>query len=188
MATRCRGPIWSDHIQFGTTYSLAHLGPLIANYTLPAMAAKGKRPARAELELRLRVHFSHHCFARNLADVPGHTSEQIYEDLGRKEIRVFCDIRWELSKRLPGMFQNGNLQNCFHARKRNFFTVQLAPNGNPQDYCVYFDARAGTLVDVELDVQSAYLRSDAPQLTHPKISYNAILWNAARGMHAHAPP
>jgi len=187
MATLCHGPPWADHTQFGTTYSLAHLGPLITTYTLPAVPPTGKKPGRAQLELRLRVHFSHHCFSRSLDDVPICAEDQIYEDLSRGDRRAFCDVRWELSKRLPRMFSSGEVQRCFHTGKHNFFTVELAPDGNPQDYCVYFDARESRLVDVEIRVESAYLRSDAPQRTHKKVSFNAILWNAVHGRKPRVP-
>lgn len=191
MGTRCDAPVWSAHSQNGTIYDLSHVHPFFLKYTLPPQPGKPGRPGFAELVIRIYVVFSHHCFSRNLKNVQTYTEEEIYEDKGRKERRVFCLVRWQLSKKLAPLLKRAAGRKCYHTGKHNFFTVELDGGGAiGEDYVIYFRAERSQLVDIELTIESAYMRTDKPHLSKAlgKINLNAILRNALKGTQAHPPP
>jgi hypothetical protein len=187
MATRCGAPHWIAHQTALRSYDLSHLHPFFFHVTLPAIDPKPGRAGFAQLDIRVAVTFSHHCFSRSLADVPGYTVDDIYEDTGRREERCFCEMRWGLSQKLPALIRG--LQRCFHTGKHNFFTVEIG-GAVAGDYAVYFDVKRGGVADVNLSVESAYARTDKPHLSKAvgKIGFAAILRTAIRGIHPHPPP
>jgi len=88
----------------------------------------------------------------------------------RKEKRVFCFERYELSHRLPEIIRNLGEDNCYRTRGENFFTIKLTSrDGRKVEYEVYFDVtRSKQKGRLYLVVQSAYARTDDYATTQPE--------------------
>jgi len=127
MATRCRGPVWRAHTQYGQTFELSHLHPIIEQHTFPERPAPPGREGDPAITFPVRIHYAHHCFTIGM-DKAGHTrEEEIYEDLGRREPRIFDMRRWELSKELPLVIKKllSKQVRCYQTRHQNYVVADL---------------------------------------------------------------
>jgi len=184
------GPKWIDHTQDGVSYALGHLHPEFIDVAIPAVPATPNKPGRAAVNLKVWVHYSHHCFTQAPDKVPNATQEHYYTDKGRNDRRIFCPIRWEDSKRLPGIIQGLAGSNCFATRHHNYFAVRSVANPVTDAYFVYFAARLHSSSAIDLHVESAYVRSDAARVKQSarKVSFYTLLMKAWQGSQLRRPP
>jgi hypothetical protein len=190
MATVCSGPVWDAHAQFGTTYDLGHLHPFFLEHRIDAIPAKPGRPGRTALDMRIYITFSHHCFTQSLQSAGSYQSDETY--VGNGEARCFSADRWQLSHLLPSIARELPAKRLYHTRHHNYLTVEMAAGPGPVngDYIIYFRAQRSRAVDVDIFIESAYIRLDKPHLQKStwKMGFNAILMNVLQGRRPHPPP
>ncbi|MGE8269784.1 MAG: hypothetical protein ACN6PT_12555 [Stenotrophomonas geniculata] len=186
MATRSDGPVWLDHTQHGKTYPINHLHPTVENHSFPARPAPAGRQGAPAVSFQVYVHYSHHCFSISLS-AAGHCADmEIYEDLGRKEERIFDVARWNLSKSLPAIIKKILAKQifCYQTRHRNFVVVDVGI-ASPDVYRIYFSTEkwpGGAAIFVE----SAYPSDKNPLKPlkqgsgHQHKSINAVLAEAMK--------
>ena len=155
MATRCKGPFWVPHTQGGVTYDLSHLHAHSVTHVFPATPGPAGRVGRPEVEVRVDIHYSHHCFTQDAQKIQRYSVDEIYEDQGRREERIFCVDRWTLSKSLPGIIADLGRRRCYQTRHMNFVTVELE-HAKPSFYVVYFRVGPAAGAGVDFFVESAY--------------------------------
>lgn len=172
---------WASVVLEGESYSLEHLN---ASTRELVIAPNVRAPER---RICLAVTYGLHCFSISIDDVK--STNLVVRD-GREQ-RAFDLARYRLSLALPEIVASLELRRCFHTGHRNFFTVELADEqGQKQDYVIYFRtwrAAAGEAGDVRLHVESAYLRSDAPQRHKKSIRFKVIVANTYTGKEIHEP-
>lgn len=181
MVTTCSGPLWSVHCQYGVQFSLDHLCPTVEQHTFPPRPAPRGRESTPAHTFPVRIHYSHHCFTVSMEQAGHCRAEEIYVDSSRRESRVFCPRRWELSKILPRIMRQllGKGLPCYQTRHRNYLVVELGAAA-PGIYRVYFSVKRWT-TGVVVFVESAYPTVEGPVHIgsgHRQISINAVLANA----------
>lgn len=189
MATLAKGPVWLDHVQEERTYSLRHLRPAFISHTIPAVQATPRKPGRAEITIKVRISYSHHCFTNAVDAVAAPNPDHYYNCQKRpNEIRVFCPIRWQESQALPSLMSN--LKKCYFTRHHNYFVWRNPTSPNPGEYFVYFAVRQHAHGFVDLEVESAYLADDGPRRKKDarEISLNALFVNTINGRRPHPAP
>jgi len=188
MPTVATGPFWVEHFQDGVAYSVKHLHPVFVDFVVPAVAPKKNKPGRAEMDVKLRFVYSHHCFTQALDKNPGADPSRHYSCTKRpNDSRVFCAIRWAESFALPGIVTG--LQNCYFTRQDNFFVWRNPTNPALDEYFVYFDVKRRSN-HVEIEIQSAYPRADAADAKKgaQRVSFVTLIVNALMGRPTHRPP
>lgn len=178
-----RGTIlrWASVLFEGQSYSLDHLSASIREvFIAPNVRAPERR-------ITLAVTYGLHCFS--VSNNNENKCNIIVSD--EREERLFDLGRYRLSLALPEIIANLEFRRCFHTGHRNFFTVELLDEqGRKQDYVIYFRtwrAASGETGDVRLHVESAYLRSDAPQRHKKSIRFKVIVANTYTGKEIHEP-
>lgn len=187
MATMAIGPVWTDHIQDGVTYSLNHVRPVFVDYAVPAIAATARKPGRAAKTLKVRIVYSHHCFTQAVEKVVRADPAHLYTCARRKEVRVFCPVRWNESLALPSII--AGMTSCFFTRHHNYFVWRNPTASGVDEYFVYFSVISrGSFVEIE--IESAYPRADGAQVRKgaQKVSLTTLIVNAANGRKTHRPP
>lgn len=187
MATLATGPIWTDHIQDGVTYSLSHIHPVFIDYAIPAIAVTARKPGRAAKTVKVRIVYSHHCFTRAVEKVERADPAHHYTCTRRNEVRVFCPVRWNESLALPSIL--AGIRRCFFTRHHNYFVWRSPTASGLVEYFVYFSVtRRGSFVEIE--IESAYPRADGDQVKKgaQKVSLTTLIVNAANGRKTHRPP
>lgn len=175
MGSPTSGIAWKTPTIGGKPYDLSHLHPYLWTITIPP---KGETPA---LQLNINVTFGLHCFARD--QLPGEKvdAECWYSD--SREKRVFCLLRWELSKQLPEIIATLDRRRCMHTKGEEFVTVEVAREGRILEYAVFFTvtkAKKAEGAQLNLFVNSAHERYDP--LTYKKpISFKFIVLNRFQG-------
>ena len=187
MATLCKGPVWDPHSENGVEFDLSHVHPFFLEHRIDAVPGKPGRPGRVARDVRLYVTFSHHCFTQSLEKVAAYKEEQVYSN---GEARCFCPRRWELSQALPQLIRDLPTRRSYHTRHHNYLTVEAVSGGSTGHYTVYFRASKSKVVDVDMYIESAYVRFDSPHLQGGawKMGFNAILAHILDGRVPHPPP
>lgn len=168
------GMRWRPHEgEDGNRYELQHLHPFQMTVNLQA---KGPHPAR---DVTVHVSFSLHCFTRQRKD--DDPSAAHYSD--EREVRTFCDERFQLSQGLPSIVRSLHTRRCGLAKNDNFLTIDSPSSG--LRYGVFFNVRrlrsAGP-DSVELVVQSAYALDPQKSLpTFQTVTFATILGKALTG-------
>jgi hypothetical protein len=181
LATVTTGPAWADHTQDGIAYSARHLHPRFDDYHVPAIAPTKSKPGRAALSVKVRFSYSHHCFTRNLEDVPGADPEHYYNCTKRpNETRVFCPNRWNESHALPAIM--AGLTSCYFSGRHNFFVWRDPKDSSLGEYFVYFSLALHKNGFIDIVIESAYPRTDGERLKNAgKTSLNTLIANAVGG-------
>lgn len=184
----CKGPVWDAHSENGVSYDLSHVHPFFFVHRIEAVSGKPGRPGRAAREVRLYVTFSHHCFTQSLEKVASYRDHHIYR--GNGEDRCFCSQRWELSKLLPQLIRDLPTRRSYHTRHHNYLTIEAMSGGSVGHYTVYFRASKSKTADVDMFIESAYVRFDTPHLQRGawKMGFNAILAHVLDDRIPHPPP
>ena len=172
---------WASLFFEGESYSLDHLN---ASTREVFIAPNARAPER---RITLAVTYGLHCFSVSKSN-ENKCNIIVFDE---REERLFDLGRYRLSLALPEIIANLELRRCFHTGHRNFFTVELLDEqGRKQDYVIYFRtwrAASGEAGDVRLHVESAYLRSDAPQRHKKSIRFKVIVANTYTGKEIHEP-
>lgn len=159
-----------------TTYDLSHLEPFsIAFYSL-----------NAKKTLSIHVTFSTHCFSESLSDNPN--SEHVVIDNTKDKERVFCPIRYELSKTLPNLIKSLNEESVKvweTAARRNWcYTIQIDDPKGP--YHLFFEVRKNQKnprkkQDINIVVESAYHETKEPPILIGRIGFQILCTNVYLG-------
>jgi len=115
--------------------------------------------------VKARVNFSNHCFSATAKE--GDDPRWVISKEKKKgdicEERVFCPIRWEFSKRLPGILQELAYKNCLEGGSGEILYRQEDASSQGQHdgwyICIRMSYRKGQL---ELWVRSAHWRPNRP--------------------------
>jgi len=171
---------WKPFTYQNETYSLGHVHPFEFDFIREAVEGKPER------KYTICVSFSMHCFTRGKGDEE--TEQQlIYED--KREQRIFCFERYELSKGLREII--GNLSNCFHTRHGHYFTIEMVDlDGIIREYEIFFDlTKAKQKSHLDLRVRSAYIpHKRKPTKKKHKVKFKTLVVNTALGKSIKAPP
>lgn len=182
------GIAWTAAIVGGVRYDLNHLHPYICEVVIPGKEKTDKHPAVPERKIRVNVSFGLHCFARDPLPSERVSDDCWYQD--NRERRVFCQIRWELSKQLPGIIATLAKRRCMHTGREEFVTLEVPYQGRTLEYAVFFTVtKAGRAdrADLNLFVNSAHERYDPLKYTKP-IKFHFILLNRLQGKPIKPPP
>ncbi len=145
-------PFFSSLTISGVTYDFAHLEP----FTMRFNSVKAGR------ELRVNVRFSNHCFTRSLIDDELPNEELLLIDHNNRS-RIFCFVRYHLSKNLPNIIRSLNNAKCkvHETTSRRNFNYSLEINNPNGPYHVFFKISKSTgmyakMQDLTMFVESAY--------------------------------
>lgn len=175
------GIAWKAATIGGVAYDLGHLHPHLWEVTIPG---KDDKP---DLVLKVNVTYGLHCFARDVLPGEQVSQDRWYSD--SREKRVFCDLRWELSKQLPGIVATLTERRCMHTGREEFVTLEVVHQGRTFDYAVFFTvtkAKKAEGAHLNLFVNSAHERYDPLQYKKP-ISFKFILLNRYQGKEIKVP-
>ncbi|WP_017901778.1 hypothetical protein [Pseudomonas asplenii] len=175
------GITWRPATIEGVVYDLSHLAPHLWEVTLPS---KGDKPS---LTLQVNVTYGLHCFSRTAEANEQVHPESWYAD--SREKRVFCRLRWELSKQLPDIIATLRTRRCMHTGREEFVTVEVVHEGRAFDYAVFFTvsrAKKAEGAHLNLFVNSAHERYDPLKYTKP-IRFDFILLNRFQGKEIKVP-
>lgn len=175
------GIAWKAITIGGQVYDLSHLHPHIWEVTIPG---KDEKP---DLVLKVNVTYGLHCFARDALPGEQVALDRWYSD--SREKRVFCDLRWAVSKQLPGIVSTLADRRCMHTGREEFVTLDVVHQGRTFEYAVFFTvtkAKKADGVDLNLFVNSAHERYDPLQYKKP-ISFKFILLNRYQGKEIKVP-
>lgn len=175
------GIVWKPITIGGVVYDLSHLHPHLWEVLIPGQAGK------PDLLLKVHVTYGLHCFARN--QLPGEQVDAEHWYTDSREKRVFCLLRWELSKQLPQIIATLGDRRCMHTGREEFVTLQVIHQGRTFDYAVFFTvtkARKAEGAHLNLFVNSAHERIDPLKYKKP-ISFKFILLNRYQGKEIKVP-
>lgn len=156
---------WKSFQHQGNEFSLEHLHPKIWLYE---QAATDTKPA---IPYRIRVIYSLHCFTV----MRDETKPKLdYSD--DREIRTFCFDRYEWSKLLNEVIENLDEGHVYHTGRQNFLRIRSTSGS---EYEVFFTLMKSKEkgVDLQLYVQSAYLRTRGSSPKAGKIRFSVIAYN-----------
>jgi hypothetical protein len=106
---------WNSFIFENKEYELTHLHPFEMELKQEATQEKPEKSYYFE------VCFSLHCFTyKNLDNAD---NKLLYSD--KRETRVFCFERYELSKNLPKIIRTIFERHCYHTGHSNYFIIEL---------------------------------------------------------------
>lgn len=156
---------WKTFRFQNNNYSLEHLHPRVWLYEQHATESK---PA---IQYRIRVIYSLHCFTvRRDENLP----ELDYSD--DREVRTFCFDRYLWSKHLNEIIENLGEGYVYHTGRQNFLRVR---SSSGTEYEVFFTLIKSKEqeIDLQLYVQSAYLRTRGSSPQAGKIRFAVIAYN-----------
>ena len=156
---------WEAFSHNEVTYDLSHLWPVLWLYEQPATKNKQARI------YRIRIIYSLHCFTKGKED--HHDPLLSYADA--REARTFCVDRHNQSYALPDVIKNIGNGYVLHTGHLNYLRVDI---GNSQ-YEVYFSVTRSNEegADLQIYVQSAYIRTRGGQPKAGKIRFSVIAFN-----------
>jgi len=155
---------WNDFVHDGITYPLGHLHPEIWEFK---QASKGDKP---EIVYKILIIYSLHCFT-----VKGGTKLP-YSD--NRETRNFCFKRYEDSKMLPEIIKALGAGYVYHTGRQNFLRID---QGAAKEYEVFFTVTRTQNADLQIYIQSAYLRTRGHSPVAGKIRFAVIAHNTQKG-------
>lgn len=159
---------WNDFNFAGTQYCLRHLWPYAHTFTIPA---KNKNP---EKSYTVNVVFSLHCFTRGKKS----DDSQLLFYSDNREVRTFCFERYNHSKLLPGIINQLDKGKVFHT---NHATYLRLDNTGPSNYEVYFTLTKAKQGQLNLFINSAFLRTIGETQHKGKVSFNILALNTLAG-------
>lgn len=181
MGKTTSGIAWSAATIADVVYDLSHLHPYLWTVTLSGTEEK------PDLTLKLNVSYGLHCFSRGALPSEQVSDENWYRD--SREKRVFCELRWGLSKRLPEIIATLAERRCMHTGREEFVTLEVLHQGRVFDYAVFFTvtkARKAEGAHLNLFVNSAHERHDPLKYKKP-IAFKFILLNRYLGKEIKVP-
>lgn len=169
------GIAWKATTVGGVVYDLSHLHPHRWEVVIPA------KDGKPDLILMVNVTYGLHTFARDPLPDEQVSADYWYED--SREKRVFCHLRWELSKQLPGIIATLSERKCMHTGREEFVTLEVVHQGRTFEYAVFFTVTKAAKAEgahLNLFVNSAHERYDPLQYKKP-IKFKFILLNKFQG-------
>ena len=156
------GENYFDPIVIGdNTYTFAHLSP----FTMRFASLSARR------ELRVNVTFSNHCFSFSPEDNIVYPNSHHLLDQGGKP-RIFCPIRYRLSKDLPELVRSLNNDKCYvweTKTRRNYnYSLEIVDPFGP--YHLFMKVSRSTnlrLQEVSVFIESAY--HEDPEKGSPEV-------------------
>ncbi|RXN85276.1 hypothetical protein C7R54_22555 [Achromobacter aloeverae] len=135
----------------GVVYPLDHLEPFTFDF----------HSERAKRNLRVHVTYSNHCYTKKYDPVATTGWPTLLD--ARRQMRVFCPVRYRLSHGLPAhiaALNNPGVRVWETARERNWCHT-LRVESIPDPYYVFFDLARATAAlrhrqELRLTVESAY--------------------------------
>lgn len=161
-------------------YNLAHLNSFRVTYIQP------QKDDKQEKTYHCLIEFSSHCFTKSTSTNRKEKPELIdysllYKD--KKETRVFCLERYELSFNLPTIFKNEIFKKkCFFTSASDkFLSIEfISDEGKILNYEIYFSLKKSNAkgCDIHIFVNSAYVRTEENnQIRRKSISFFVLLHN-----------
>jgi hypothetical protein len=148
-----RGLVKFEPFELGErTFDLSHLDSFVFEFVIPE---KDGRPKRC---YNINVEFRDHCFTKEYVEGTGYSSQYEYNS-GSGDVRLFNEERYELSKRLYGVFNDMTNRKCYFTRTDgNFLLIERLSCGDKTfDYWILFRlSRAFEKNCLTLCVISAY--------------------------------
>ena len=145
-------PYFDTVITGQKTYDLSHLEPFTFRF----------HSVMAKKELRIRVRYTNHCFTRKL--LPEETDRELpIFDTHTERPRIFCPIRYELSKGIKELIENINNEKTVvsqTAARRNWvYSIKIENPEGP--YHVFFEIKKTSAEykkhqDLNMVIESAY--------------------------------
>jgi hypothetical protein len=86
-----------------------------------------------------------------------------------REVRLFDEERWEVSKQLPNLIRG--ISKCYHTADGNFFLIEKIVNRKPVSYYVFFKVSRSSGGSLNLFVNSAYV----PDINNEKATTHKFL-------------
>lgn len=139
-------PYFPSLVVDGAPVTFAHLEPLQVPMTTLA------RPQGLIIEAR----FSNHCFSERF-DPAAHPHPVDVWDRGSR--RVFCPVRYELSKAFPAIVAALPTAHVYQTPETNFVRITVRHDGVEGEYRMFFRLKRvapGAAHQLELFVESAY--------------------------------
>jgi hypothetical protein len=166
-------PYFPNLIVEGNTYEFTHLNAFhMSFYSM-----------NAKKDLRLYVVFTNHCFTISyIGGMP--TNGMPIIDVNTPRPRLFCPIRYQLSKDLPDIINkmnNGKVKVHETATRRNFVhSIKIESPSGP--YHLFIDIKKGTEKDrdhhdIKVVIESAYHQDEEPPKLLGKIGFHILCTN-----------
>lgn len=114
-------------------------------------------------KLVIEVSFANHCYTEKYVE-GAHEVEQIILTEAEDRHRIFCPIRYELSKQLPELIKELPSKRVHQtSQQRNYvYVVPLEVQGRPYEiYLMLQRASSDSNADLRLTIESAYLNQGA---------------------------
>lgn len=157
------------------TYELSHLEPFKMEFE-----SKG-----AGKTLTIHVTFSNHCFSKKLSDEPTSKHSHI-GNTPKDKPRVFCPIRYKLSKEIPlkELIKKLNYASVkvfqTKARRNWCYSIQIDDPKGP--YHVFFEMRKNQKTlkkkqDLNMVVESAYHQTEEPPKLLGRMGFQILCTN-----------
>lgn len=150
----------------GYDIDLSHLQDITYTFTIE------KSKKQHEITFEVLVQYSSHCVSWGAEhgkeiDFTGlDTACKIIDEKGIK--RCFCDDRYELSKKLPDIFQHVLNYKCFFTGRENLLFIEFVTElGEREEYEIYFNVTKQGKNKLRLFVESAYIRDEERLKTKP---------------------
>lgn len=159
----------------GEIYDLSHLEPFKMEF----------KSDGARKNLTIHVTFSNHCFSKKLSDEP--TSQHaLITDSSCAKPRVFCPIRYKLSKEIPlaELIQKINNKSVkvfqTKARRNWCYSIQIEDPKGP--YHVFFEIRKNSKnqrkrQDINMVIESAYHQTQSPPQLLGRMGFQLLCTN-----------
>jgi hypothetical protein len=132
----------------GEEMPIEHLAPMYVKYDCTVIG-RG---------IVVRVIFANHCYTEEF-DPQAHAKEQIILYDAPDRPRIFCPIRYGLSKQLPEIITELHTKRVHQTSQRRNYVYALHLRVENRLYEIYFmlqRAQADELADLRLTVESAY--------------------------------
>lgn len=136
-------------IHEGEQLSIDHLAPM----TIICPCAEAGR------DLLIDVDFANHCYTKKFVE-GFHAVEQILLTEARDRHRVFCPIRYALSKQLPGLIAELPKSRVHQTSQSRNYVYVVALKIEEKPYEIYFmlqRSARGAASDLRLTIESAYI-------------------------------
>ncbi len=107
------------------------------------------------------VVFANHCYSEKHDPAIHEANPNVWDG---KNPRIFCPVRYELSKGLPGLINALPETRVYQTPEANYMRVDARPDGLEGEYRIYFHlkrAREFKGTSLKLFVESAYAPDDA---------------------------
>ena len=150
----------------GEEHSIAHLAPMMISCPCEPIGR----------DLSVRVGFKNHCYTEAY-DAEEHEEAEILIREG-SDVRVFCPIRYGLSKKLPGLVSAMPSKKVHQTGQSRNYVFVVPLEVEKQHYEIYFmlqRAAKDDAADLRLTIESAYANGGHNVRKRPRTIRFAVL-------------